>query len=773
MRTKAEPPLHSSDATDENEARASTAPHSLADTIALLEASLSRGSAIDGPAIDAVVERARARADNAVLGRALCLAGRAHILSSRYERSLESAAGALQAFGALEAPDAARHAGYTAETLRAAGTAYVALGRLTEGLAKLEEAVRIAQAGVDAQCSDQPNPTVVCAVSALIRSLISLGLALFAVRETDTAIDVYYRALALAATRPEVYEYFLDDILVTHWNLADALHERIERRRAAGDAMSVQRDIRAARAVLEAQAPRMEPGARSAGTSLNAFVRLGYFAAYGRHLLITDKPLEAQAMYERLLAENERERFLYDWVGAQAHLGLMQAALALGSAHAALRHSRRALAGLDRHDDANARAAVLLGRARALRKIGRYRAAYATLERHQALRSRLEAAAAQNYAQHMTARLGVEHARADSEAHRQIAAMLETLAKIGQEITANLDTDVVFGMLHRHVGALLCAATFTVWLIDTNADCLTLRFGIEDERPFQARDIPLDDPYSLAARAVRERHETVADTTTPPSGLRRLANGTAPMQSALFAPLIVAERVLGVISIQSHSTDAYGESDRLIFRTLSSYGAIALDNAAAYRKLAQTVDALQVAQAELGVRTAEYERLSMTDPLTEVANRRRLNERAAVEIAALVRKDGELAVVMFDIDHFKRVNDNYGHAAGDSVLQTVARIAKSWLRPADLLARIGGEEFALLLPGAGLREALSIAERIRRSIEQTPIDAGSASVRITSSFGAATFAGSADTLDGVLRRADRALYAAKNAGRNRVHSAGG
>jgi diguanylate cyclase (GGDEF)-like protein len=297
---------------------------------------------------------------------------------------------------------------------------------------------------------------------------------------------------------------------------------------------------------------------------------------------------------------------------------------------------------------------------------------------------------------------------------------------------------------------------------------LSLAFGIEDGQAVGAPDIPVNHPLSQAARAVRERKELYA--TADSDGLSMLLPGTRPMLAALFDPLIVAERVLGVVSIQSDESNAYSENERSIFRTLCAYAAIALDNAAAYRKLAGTIDMLRSTQSELALRTAEFERLSLTDPLTAVANRRSLDECAAVAVAEMTRKGGRLAVAMVDIDHFKAVNDTHGHAIGDTVLRRVARIAKALLRPGDFIARVGGEEFALLLPGAGMREAVYVAERIRCSIAETPMTSGDDPIYITSSFGVAEFDPTSDTFDTALRRADAALYAAKQAGRNRVHS---
>ena len=126
---------------------------------------------------------------------------------------------------------------------------------------------------------------------------------------------------------------------------------------------------------------------------------------------------------------------------------------------------------------------------------------------------------------------------------------------------------------------------------------------------------------------------------------------------------------------------------------------------------------------------------------------------------------------MFDIDHFKRVNDTFGHAVGDTVLSHVAFVAKENLRPGDLIARIGGEEFALLLPHTEVREAHTIAERIRAKIAKAQVVSGEAVVSVTCSFGVAPFDDTSGTIDNALRRADSALYLAKQDGRNRVYAA--
>jgi diguanylate cyclase (GGDEF)-like protein len=123
---------------------------------------------------------------------------------------------------------------------------------------------------------------------------------------------------------------------------------------------------------------------------------------------------------------------------------------------------------------------------------------------------------------------------------------------------------------------------------------------------------------------------------------------------------------------------------------------------------------------------------------------------------------------MGDLDHFKAVNDTHGHLAGDEVLRRFARMVRNSFRSSDILCRYGGEEFLILLPNTALEVACERAEQVRRTLEETRITCGSSSIRLTASFGVAAFPEHDRTREGLIAAADRALYAAKNCGRNRV-----
>ncbi len=165
----------------------------------------------------------------------------------------------------------------------------------------------------------------------------------------------------------------------------------------------------------------------------------------------------------------------------------------------------------------------------------------------------------------------------------------------------------------------------------------------------------------------------------------------------------------------------------------------------------------------------EVKRLSLTDTLTGCPNRRSLDERLPRELERCRRYGRSLSVIFADVDHFKRVNDTFGHVAGDQVLREVAARLREQLRERiDWMARYGGEEFVIVLPETRLPAALQIADRLRQLVRNRPIDADGAQVHVTSSFGVAEYRGGDEAADQLLARADAMLYQAKAEGRDRV-----
>jgi len=169
-------------------------------------------------------------------------------------------------------------------------------------------------------------------------------------------------------------------------------------------------------------------------------------------------------------------------------------------------------------------------------------------------------------------------------------------------------------------------------------------------------------------------------------------------------------------------------------------------------------------QDELRTRADEFDRISRTDVLTGLYNRRHMDERLISLGAGSKRHGLDLAVLVVDVDHFKRINDSLGHAAGDDVLREIASRLKSALRVEDVVGRWGGEEFLVLLPLTGTQAACILAERLLRAVSATPVPAGDGELTVTVSIGGA--AAESPGAHDLLGLADAQLYVAKEAGRN-------
>jgi diguanylate cyclase (GGDEF)-like protein len=182
---------------------------------------------------------------------------------------------------------------------------------------------------------------------------------------------------------------------------------------------------------------------------------------------------------------------------------------------------------------------------------------------------------------------------------------------------------------------------------------------------------------------------------------------------------------------------------------------------------------LSAAQKQIEVQAAKLraaEHDARIDPLTHIPNRRAFDKHMEGVQSLFERQEIAYSLVVLDLDNFKSVNDNFGHAAGDSVLQVAAKLLQSQLRLSDRVFRFGGEEFVLVLVATGLRQAMIVAERARKRIEASVVYYDGQELRVTASAGVAE-AGRGDSCSNLLEQADAALYSAKRAGRNRVEAA--
>src|SRR2546425_1217419 len=241
--------------------------------------------------------------------------------------------------------------------------------------------------------------------------------------------------------------------------------------------------------------------------------------------------------------------------------------------------------------------------------------------------------------------------------------------------------------------------------------------------------------------------EIVSDVRRDP----RYIGITERVVAEIAVPLISEGRVIGVFNLESTRRGAFGKRDLHILTALAGYATIAIENARLFEKT---------------------KRLAITDGLTELFNHRYLHEALERTLERCRRDEQPLAVIMLEIDSFKRYNDTYGHQRGDDVLRIVADVLRKGSRASDIVARYGGDEFMIVLPNSSKDTASEIAERLRRAVEAYPFLLGESIVTsVTLSVGVAASPDDGDSVDALVDAVDRAQYTAKRSGGNKVYVA--
>ena len=285
-----------------------------------------------------------------------------------------------------------------------------------------------------------------------------------------------------------------------------------------------------------------------------------------------------------------------------------------------------------------------------------------------------------------------------------------------------------------------------------------------------------------------ERREPllIEDWSRAPLELRQRAESTGKETgSVIVVPLIESGAVTGLLSVQHTAPGVYSQADLHLMQQLAAQVAPAVADARAFEDLedyrmrlemrvTERTHELEKASTEkerliaaLRERSLKLERESQEDPLTGLANRRHFAQRLAAEMEVALAVGHPLSIAVGDLDHFKVINDRLGHAVGDKVLNEVATLMRGECRPSDLVARIGGEEFALILPGLSQERGLEFCERLRACVERHDWRHVQPELNVTLSIGLTQWDGSAEVPE-VLQAADIKLYRAKRAGRNQV-----
>ncbi len=316
--------------------------------------------------------------------------------------------------------------------------------------------------------------------------------------------------------------------------------------------------------------------------------------------------------------------------------------------------------------------------------------------------------------------------------------------------TSSPELDEVLHRLVERVGQLLELRECAIFIFDEDAQRFVVRatFGFESEELVVGRAVELGEGISGLVAATRE--PVVLDDVSRDA--RYLAFwGHAKREGSLGAvPILHQQRLLGVLTCTRDREAPITDMQLNLLCAIADNTALAIRNAQLFERMRE---------------------LSTHDELTGLANRRLFRHQLGQEIDRARRFQKPLSLVAIDIDHFKQLNDRNGHPTGDAALRSVAALLESRVRKVDTVARVGGEEFMLLLPRADASEAALVAEKLREAVASSLLPGSSEQPegRLTVSLGVAEL-GSADDEAGesLVARADRALYAAKHAGRNRV-----
>ena len=328
------------------------------------------------------------------------------------------------------------------------------------------------------------------------------------------------------------------------------------------------------------------------------------------------------------------------------------------------------------------------------------------------------------------------------------AKELTQLAQMGALLHACATHDEACQIISRFLGELFPELPSTVYLKDGAA---------EEFKPVIAHGALADTTASITTSdcwALRRGQVHVVTTEGRELRCAHLADDSEA--GSVCVPLMAQATAMGVLHIRNPRVRNEGD----------------LHRPAPSQALAETVAeqaALSIANLRL---REELQELSISDPLTTLYNRRFAHETLNREIHRAHREQGSIGVITFDIDFFKRVNDRFGHDAGDAVLKGVAQQLQASVRGGDIACRMGGEEFAIMLPGATLAVARQRAEELRRAVAAMRVRHAQLDMpAVSMSCGVAAFPDHGVTADALLRAADQALYRAKEAGRNRVESA--
>lgn len=329
-------------------------------------------------------------------------------------------------------------------------------------------------------------------------------------------------------------------------------------------------------------------------------------------------------------------------------------------------------------------------------------------------------------------------------------AELASLLEIGKTLISSLELREVLQAIMSQVERLLQPKTWSLLLVDDESGELCFEIAVSPVAQ-ELKGIRLKMGEGIAGWVAQTGQSLLIPDVSKDS---RFAHHVAkeleyPVSSILCAPLKIRDRVLGVIElINSVGERSFNDDDLPLLGAVADFAAIAIDNARNYRRVSELV---------------------VTDDLTGLHNARHFHELLEYELDRCRRYKSQVSLLFFDLDHFKGVNDRFGHLVGSRMIAEVGHLVKRHIRSSDRAARYGGDEYVIVLPNTGKQGAMAVANNLLDHLREHPFMTDSNErIAITASFGVATFPDDSIDRTTLIRAADSAMYEAKEAGRDGV-----